>query len=105
MGRSYSGADNLTVAAQLHHLRRAGAVCIGQLDPTFRRTSVNGTYDIFRGAPDGGPIWIEAVQGLKKAKDRIAELCTRDPDEYFVFDPITAKVVNAFAPQNDLHHS
>ena len=66
---------------------------------------MNRTYDIFRGAPGGGPIWIEAVQGLKKAKDRIVELCNVDPDEYFVFDSVTAKVVNAFAPLNELHHS
>jgi hypothetical protein len=59
---------------------------------------VNRTYDIFRGDPGDRPIWIEAVQGFIHAKNRIVELCNRHPGEYFVFDSVTAKVVNVLSP-------
>jgi hypothetical protein len=66
---------------------------------------VNRTYDIFRGDPGDSPIWIEAIQGLRNAKDRIVELCDRHPGEYFVFDSVTAKVVNVLPSLNTSHQS
>jgi hypothetical protein len=54
---------------------------------------VNGTYDIFRGLPDSGLIWMEAVQGLENARARLIKLLETHPGDYFVYDPTTAKVV------------
>ncbi|HXU19076.1 MAG TPA: hypothetical protein VN788_00680 [Verrucomicrobiae bacterium] len=51
------------------------------------------TYDIFRRLPDGGPIWIEAVQSLQFAKDRLTSLLEAQPGEYFVYDLFQSKIV------------
>jgi hypothetical protein len=42
-------------------------------------------YDIFSGCPDGSAIWIEAVPGLERAFQRMAELAVQTPGKYFVF--------------------
>jgi hypothetical protein len=54
---------------------------------------MNETYDIFRELADTGPIWIEVVQGLDNAKARLTELLEAHPGNYFIFDPLAAKVV------------
>jgi hypothetical protein len=51
------------------------------------------TYDIFRELAETGPIWIEAVQGLDQAKARLTELLEARPGNYFIFDPLAAKVI------------
>lgn len=53
------------------------------------------TYDIFKGVPDEGPIWIEAIQGLDNARARLARLVETRPDDYFVFDSASARIVDA----------
>ena len=50
------------------------------------------TYDIFRKLP-GGPVWIEAVQGLEHARMRLANLIETRPGDYFVYDASSAKIV------------
>jgi hypothetical protein len=54
-------------------------------------------FDIFREFPEGGPIWVEAVQGLENAKSRLDELTRTDRGDYFLFDPASAKII-AVAP-------
>ena len=51
------------------------------------------SYDIFRDLEETGPIWIEAVQGLENAKARVAELLAMRPGNYFIYDPLAAKVI------------
>jgi hypothetical protein len=51
------------------------------------------TYDIFRDLPDSGPIWIEAVQGLEDARARLMKLLETRPGDYFVYDPVAAKII------------
>ena len=51
------------------------------------------TYDIFRRLPDGGPIWIEAVQTLEGARARLALLLEAQPGDYFVYDLVHNKIV------------
>ena len=51
------------------------------------------SYDIFRELAETGPIWIEAVQGLENAKARVAELLAMRPGNYFIYDPLAAKVI------------
>jgi hypothetical protein len=54
---------------------------------------MNETYDIFRDLAETGPIWIEAVQGLDSAKARLTELLEAHPGNYFIYDPLAAKVI------------
>jgi len=44
---------------------------------------MDSTFDIFKVTSDG-PLWVEAVQGLEKAKERMAHLALTSPDEYFI---------------------
>jgi hypothetical protein len=44
---------------------------------------MGSTFDIFKITSDG-PLWVEAVQGLEKAKERMAHLALTSPGEYFI---------------------
>jgi len=44
---------------------------------------MGSTFDIFKVTSDG-PLWVEAVQGLEKAKEQMARLALTSPGEYFV---------------------
>ena len=43
------------------------------------------TFDIFSGVPDKDPMWLEAVEGLSNARERMEEIATIIPGQYFVF--------------------
>ena len=49
--------------------------------------------DILKRQPDGSFIWLEAASDLKVAKDRMEQLASRHPGEYFVFDQKTQQIV------------
>jgi hypothetical protein len=51
-------------------------------------------YDIFRKLPGGGPIWIEAVQGLELARIRLTSLMKTHPSEYFIYDHSSGKTIS-----------
>jgi hypothetical protein len=53
------------------------------------------TYDIFRELPDSGPIWVEEVQDLEQARERLASLTEIRPGDYFVYDAHSAKIILA----------
>ena len=42
--------------------------------------------DVFRGVPDGDAVWVEAVDGLASAKERMEQLTGNAPDSYFIFN-------------------
>jgi hypothetical protein len=45
---------------------------------------MDSTFDIFKVTSDG-PLWVEAVQGLERAKERMAHLALTSPGgEYFI---------------------
>ena len=44
---------------------------------------MDSTFDIFK-LTSGGPLWVEAVQGLERAKERMAHLALTSPGEYFI---------------------
>jgi len=44
---------------------------------------MGSTFDIFK-ATVNGPLWVEAVQGLREAKERMARLALTSPGEYFL---------------------
>jgi len=45
--------------------------------------TMGSTFDIFKATVDG-PLWIEAVEGLREAKERMARLAVTSPGEYFI---------------------
>jgi hypothetical protein len=47
---------------------------------------MDSTCDIFKVTPDG-PLWVEAVQGLREAQQRVARLARTFPGEYFIHSP------------------
>jgi len=44
---------------------------------------MGSTFDIFKVTSEGA-LWVEAVQGLEKAKERMAHLALTSPGEYFI---------------------
>jgi hypothetical protein len=42
-------------------------------------------YDIFSGHPSNGAIWVEAVDNLAAANDRMVEYARENPGPYFIF--------------------
>ena len=52
-------------------------------DVGWRRLLVGSTFDIFKETSDG-PLWVEAIQGLEEAKERLAHLVLISPAEYFI---------------------
>jgi len=51
------------------------------------------TYHIFSGFPDRDASWLEAVEGLGVAHDRMRERAVQAPGAYFVFCPQTHTVL------------
>jgi hypothetical protein len=56
-------------------------------------------FDIFARLPDGGPIWIECVEGVNEAKRRVSELSLIAPREYFIY----SETSGAIQPANGSH--
>jgi hypothetical protein len=52
------------------------------------------TYDIFRNDSAGKPIWVEAIDGLEQAMNRMEEIAAADPtSDYFVYCTQAEKIV------------
>ena len=45
----------------------------------------NLTFDIFSGELEKDPSWLEAVQGLASAKERMKQIAEERPGKYFIF--------------------
>jgi hypothetical protein len=43
------------------------------------------TYDIFSGLRDKNAIWVESVEGLGAAYERMKETAAKTPGRYFIF--------------------
>ena len=50
-------------------------------------------FDIFSGTPKNA-MWIEAVEGLSNARDRMQQIAREQPGQYFLFCPSTHTVVS-----------
>jgi hypothetical protein len=50
-------------------------------------------FDIFSGVPDKTPVWMEAVQGLSNARERMEEIAEKAPGQYFVFSTGSQSVI------------
>lgn len=60
------------------------------------------TYDIFAGSPDKA-LWLEAMEGLGAACERMKERATEFPGPYFVFCTGTHKVLAVIDTAKDGH--
>jgi hypothetical protein len=45
----------------------------------------NLTFDIFSGELEKDATWLEAVQGLGSAKERMKQIAAERPGKYFIF--------------------
>jgi hypothetical protein len=54
---------------------------------------MSSTFDIFKQTPDG-PLWVEAVQGIREANERMARLPLISPAEYFIHSQEKGVVAN-----------
>ena len=59
-------------------------------------------FDIFRGAGESDATWIEVVEGLSSARQRIEQLAAASPGRYFVFDSQSRSVVAQIDNRNVL---
>ncbi len=44
-----------------------------------------GTFDIFSGAPEEHGLWVEAVEGLSNARQRMGQIAAAEHGKYFLF--------------------
>jgi len=51
------------------------------------------TYDVFSGAPEEEVLWVEAVDGLNHAIDRMTQRSRENPGRYFVYNTSSQTVV------------
>ncbi|HWF39137.1 MAG TPA: hypothetical protein VG322_11495 [Candidatus Acidoferrales bacterium] len=51
-------------------------------------------FDIFSRLPDGSPLWVESIEGLKKARERLDRLAQLNPGEYFIYSEGIGGVVS-----------
>jgi hypothetical protein len=51
-------------------------------------------YDIFRKLPDSSPLWIEAIEGLEQARNRLRQLSSQSPGEYLLYDTANRRFLN-----------
>lgn len=57
------------------------------------------TYEIFKKQADNTTVRVEAVKGIEEAQKRVGELNAESAsEEYFVFDPSQAAVIEPSAP-------
>ena len=62
---------------------KATAVPTDANKTSLEDAKMDSIYDIFKVTSDG-PLWVEAVQGLQRAKERMAHLGLTSPGEYFI---------------------
>jgi hypothetical protein len=51
------------------------------------------TFDLFRKDADGAAVWLGCTPDLETARDRLTQLATGLPGEYFVFDQSRQRIV------------
>jgi hypothetical protein len=51
------------------------------------------TYDLFSGSQYDGPVWLETVEGLAAACERMREHSQKSPGEYFVLCATTHRIL------------
>ena len=55
--------------------------------------------DIFRGKPEGTPVWVKTAKDLDDARAQVRRLAAVTRDDYFVFDSRRGAVIRMDAPR------
>jgi hypothetical protein len=55
-------------------------------------------FDIFSGEISNHPVWLETVEGLHRARERMARLAAERPGHYFIYDSSTGKLIAETSP-------
>jgi len=50
-------------------------------------------FDIFSGQIDKNALWIETVEGLSRARERMEQIAAEKPGQYFIFSPLSHAVL------------
>jgi hypothetical protein len=50
-------------------------------------------FDIFSGRMDKNALWIESVEGLSNARERMEQIATERPGQYFIFSSMSHSVL------------
>lgn len=50
-------------------------------------------FDIFSGQIDNNALWIETVDGLSNARERMEQIAAEKPGQYFIFSPLSHAVL------------
>jgi hypothetical protein len=53
----------------------------------------NLTFDIFSGELEKDAMWLEAVQGLAAARERMNQIASETPGKYFIFSTANRSVL------------
>jgi hypothetical protein len=51
------------------------------------------TFDIFSGSSDKDARWLESIEGLSKARERMERLAEVRPGAYFLYDPASHSIL------------
>lgn len=54
------------------------------------------TYDIFKREQDNTTVRVETVKGIDEAQKALKQLSQDSSGEFFVFDPISNKIIDPF---------
>jgi hypothetical protein len=57
-------------------------------------------FDIFMRLPDGKPLWIESVEGLQPARQKLSHLASAARAEYFIYSEKTGGVIEESSPSD-----
>lgn len=49
--------------------------------------------DIFRGKPEGTPVWVKTAENLDDARAQVRQLAAVTRDDYFIFDSRRSAVI------------
>ena len=50
-------------------------------------------FDIFSGQIDKNALWIETVEGLSNARERMEQIAAEKPGQYFIFSSLSHAVL------------
>jgi hypothetical protein len=76
-------------------------LALGEPEFTLRAGAMDiETYDIFSGRTDKQPLWIESVEGLDAAKQRMHDFAACTPGPYFVYR-VSTQAVLAFTDTSE----
>jgi hypothetical protein len=58
-------------------------------------------FEIFKGSSDKQAIWVESLEELTAANERMKELADENPGAYFVFDVRARQILNSVDTTNE----